>query len=81
MEKTHHRMARTAKFFSEHRGKQEIVLRVKQGSNPIFGFLIAYHHLHLYLRFLVDLELLDKCMVMESHLYESHVLFSTIGIG
>lgn len=59
-EKTHHIMARTAKFVSEHGGQSEIVLRVKQGSNPVFGFLMPDHHLHIYFRFLVDHpELLD----------------------
>lgn len=59
-EKTHHIIARTAKFVSEHGGQSEIVLRVKQGSNPVFGFLMPDHHLHIYFRFLVDHpELLD----------------------
>lgn len=53
-EKTHQIIARTAKFVSEHGGQSEIVLRVKQGSNPVFGFLMPDHHLHVYFRFLVD---------------------------
>lgn len=53
-EKTHQIIARTAKFVSEHGGQSEIVLRVKQGSNPVFGFLMPDHHLHIYFRFLVD---------------------------
>ncbi|PIA24878.1 hypothetical protein AQUCO_16300002v1 [Aquilegia coerulea] len=47
-------MARTAIFVSEHGGQSEIVLRVKQGNNPTFGFLMPDHYLHLYFRFLVD---------------------------
>jgi hypothetical protein len=53
-EKTHQIIARTAKFVSEHGGKSEIVLRVKQGSNLVFGFLMLDHHLHISFRFLVD---------------------------
>ncbi|KAE8125509.1 hypothetical protein FH972_020308 [Carpinus fangiana] len=41
-------------FVSEHGGQSEIVLRVKQGDNPAFGFLMPNHHLHAYFRFLVD---------------------------
>lgn len=47
-------MARTAIFVSEHGGQSEIVLRVKQGNNPTFGFLMPDHHLHVYFRYLVD---------------------------
>ncbi|XP_024021667.1 protein suppressor of white apricot isoform X2 [Morus notabilis] len=47
-------------FVSKHGGQSEIVLRVKQGDNPTFGFLMPDHHLHPYFRFLVDHnELLD----------------------
>lgn len=53
-EKVHQIIARTAKFVSEHGGQSEIVLRVKQGDNPTFGFLMPDHHLHAYFRFLVD---------------------------
>ncbi|KAL6615852.1 hypothetical protein ACP70R_038122 [Stipagrostis hirtigluma subsp. patula] len=53
-EKVHQIMARTALFVSEHGGQSEIVLRVKQGSNPTFGFLMPDHHLHSYFRYLVD---------------------------
>uniref|UniRef100_A0A7N0VB26 SURP motif domain-containing protein n=1 Tax=Kalanchoe fedtschenkoi TaxID=63787 RepID=A0A7N0VB26_KALFE len=53
-EKVHQIIARTAKFVSEHGGQSEIVLRVKQGDNPTFGFLMPNHHLHAYFRFLVD---------------------------
>ncbi|RWR97344.1 splicing factor, suppressor of white-apricot isoform X1 [Cinnamomum micranthum f. kanehirae] len=53
-EKVHQIMARTAKFVREHGGQSEIVLRVKQGDNPTFGFLMPDHHLHEYFRFLVD---------------------------
>ncbi|XP_062168788.1 uncharacterized protein LOC133874898 isoform X3 [Alnus glutinosa] len=41
-------------FVSEHGGQSEIVLRVKQGDNPTFGFLMPNHRLHAYFRFLVD---------------------------
>jgi len=47
-------MARTAIFVSEHGGQSEIVLRVKQGDNPTFGFLMPDNQLHPYFRFLVD---------------------------
>ncbi|KAG9447605.1 hypothetical protein H6P81_013733 [Aristolochia fimbriata] len=53
-EKLHQIISRTAKFVSEHGGQSEIVLRVKQGDNPTFGFLMPDHHLHPYFRFLVD---------------------------
>ncbi|CAN1147129.1 Splicing factor 3A subunit 1 [Linum perenne] len=41
-------------FVSTHGGQSEIVLRVKQGNNPSFGFLMPDHDLHPYFRFLVD---------------------------
>ncbi|XP_020701031.1 uncharacterized protein LOC110112965 isoform X2 [Dendrobium catenatum] len=53
-EKLHQIMARTAIFVSDHGGQSEIVLRVKQGNNPTFGFLMPDHHLHAYFRYLVD---------------------------
>ena len=53
-EKLHQIIARTAMFVSKHGGQSEIVLRVKQGDNPTFGFLMPGHHLHAYFRFLVD---------------------------
>lgn len=53
-EKLHQIIARTALFVSKHGGQSEIVLRVKQGDNPTFGFLMPDHHLHPYFRFLVD---------------------------
>ncbi|KAF8414122.1 hypothetical protein HHK36_002121 [Tetracentron sinense] len=53
-EKLHQIIARTAIFVSKHGGQSEIVLRVKQGDNPTFGFLMPDHHLHEYFRFLVD---------------------------
>lgn len=53
-EKVHQIIARTALFVSKHGGQSEIVLRVKQGNNPAFGFLMPDHHLHPYFRFLVD---------------------------
>lgn len=53
-EKVHQIIARTATFVSKHGGQSEIVLKVKQGDNPTFGFLMPNHHLHPYYRFLVD---------------------------
>ncbi|XP_015899480.3 uncharacterized protein LOC107432798 [Ziziphus jujuba] len=53
-EKVHQIIARTATFVSIHGGQSEIVLRVKQGDNPTFGFLMPDHHLHAYFRYLVD---------------------------
>ncbi|GLT61578.1 hypothetical protein SLA2020_342750 [Shorea laevis] len=53
-EKLHQIIARTATFVSKHGGQSEIVLRVKQGDNPTFGFLMPDHPLHPYFRFLVD---------------------------
>ncbi|KAL3681358.1 hypothetical protein R1sor_024314 [Riccia sorocarpa] len=52
--KVHQIMAGTAKFVIEHGGQAEIVLRVKQASNPTFGFLMPDHYHHEYFRFLVD---------------------------
>lgn len=53
-EKIHQIIARTAIFVSKHGGQTEIILRVKQGDNPTFGFLMPDHHLHAYFRYLVD---------------------------
>ncbi|KAK2970934.1 hypothetical protein RJ640_004726 [Escallonia rubra] len=53
-EKVHQIIARTAMFVSKHGGQSEIILRVKQGDNPTFGFLMPDHQLHAYFRFLVD---------------------------
>ncbi|PVH38175.1 hypothetical protein PAHAL_5G193500 [Panicum hallii] len=53
-EKAHQIIARTALFVSEHGGQSEIVLRVKQGNNPTFGFLMPDHNLHSYFRYLVE---------------------------
>nr|XP_011461057.1 PREDICTED: splicing factor, suppressor of white-apricot homolog isoform X2 [Fragaria vesca subsp. vesca] len=53
-EKIHQIIARTAMFVAKHGGQSEIVLRVKQGDNAMFGFLMPDHHLHAYFRFLVD---------------------------
>ncbi|KAA8526996.1 hypothetical protein F0562_008775 [Nyssa sinensis] len=52
--KVHHIIARTAMFVNELGLQSEIVLRVKQGDNPTFGFLMPNHHLHASFRFLVD---------------------------
>ncbi|KAK4398545.1 hypothetical protein Sango_1330000 [Sesamum angolense] len=53
-EKAHQIIARTAMFVGKNGGQSEIILRVKQGDNPTFGFLMPGHHLHAYFRFLVD---------------------------
>ncbi|CAH1449752.1 unnamed protein product [Lactuca virosa] len=53
-EKAHQIISRTALFVSKNGGQSEIVLRVKQGDNPTFGFLMPDHHLHPYFRFLVN---------------------------
>lgn len=53
-EKLHQIIARTAMFVSKHGGQSEIILRVKQGDNPTFGFLMPDHQLHSYFRFLLD---------------------------
>ncbi|XP_031115509.1 protein suppressor of white apricot isoform X2 [Ipomoea triloba] len=53
-EKDHQIIAKTAQFVSRHGGQSEIVLRVKQGDNPTFGFLMPDHYVHPYYRFLVD---------------------------
>ncbi|XP_076892475.1 uncharacterized protein LOC143544211 [Bidens hawaiensis] len=53
-EKVHQIIARTALFVSKNGGQSEIILRVKQGDNPTFGFLMPDHHLHPYFRYLVD---------------------------
>uniref|UniRef100_A0A803LY49 SURP motif domain-containing protein n=1 Tax=Chenopodium quinoa TaxID=63459 RepID=A0A803LY49_CHEQI len=53
-DKVHQIIARTALFVGENGGQSEIVLRVKQGDNPTFGFLMPHHHLHPYFRYLVD---------------------------
>lgn len=62
-EKVHQIIARTAIFVSKHGGQSEIVLRVKQGDNPTFGFLMPDHYLHPYFRFLVDHEELLKSVI------------------
>lgn len=53
-EKVHQIISRTAMFVSKHGSQSEIILRVKQGDNPTFGFLMPNHHLHPYFRYLVD---------------------------
>ncbi|XP_010536675.1 PREDICTED: protein suppressor of white apricot isoform X2 [Tarenaya hassleriana] len=53
-EKLHQIITRTAMFVGKHGGQSEIVLRVKQGGNPTFGFLMPDHRLHPYFRYLVE---------------------------
>ncbi|GAB2277766.1 hypothetical protein Dimus_012469 [Dionaea muscipula] len=62
-EKVHQIIARTAMFVSKHGGQSEIVLRVKQGDNPSFGFLMPHHHLHPYFRYLVNHQELLKISI------------------
>lgn len=50
----HQIIARTVTFVIKNGVQSEIVLRVKQGGNPTFGFLMPDHHLHPYFRYLVD---------------------------
>ncbi|KAL2316726.1 hypothetical protein Fmac_030602 [Flemingia macrophylla] len=60
-EKAHQIISRTALFVSKHGSQSEIILRVKQGDNPTFGFLMPDHRLHAYFKFLVEhQELLAK---------------------
>ncbi|XP_044499081.1 splicing factor, suppressor of white-apricot homolog isoform X1 [Mangifera indica] len=75
-EKVHQIIARTAMFVSKHGGQSEIVLRVKQGDNPTFGFLMPDHHLHSYFRFLVD----NSDLLSEENKNESG-LDQTTGVG
>ncbi|KAM1228106.1 hypothetical protein ACFX2J_007238 [Malus domestica] len=60
-EKVHQIIARTALFVAKHGGQSEIILRVKQGDNPTFGFLMPDHYLHAYFRFLVNHQELLEC--------------------
>lgn len=53
-EKVHQIIARTALFVNKNGGQSEIILRVKQGDNPTFGFLMPDHHLHAYFKYLVE---------------------------
>ncbi|XP_010443114.1 PREDICTED: protein suppressor of white apricot-like isoform X2 [Camelina sativa] len=71
-EKLHQIITKTSSFVSKHGGQSEIVLRVKQGGNPTFGFLMPDHHLHPYFRFLVDhQELLTEKSSVEEKKNES----------
>lgn len=62
-DKVHQIISRTATFVSKHGSQSEIILRVKQGDNPTFGFLMPDHHLHPYFRFLVDHQELLKANI------------------
>lgn len=75
-------MARTAIFVSKHGGQSEIVLRVKQGDNPTFGFLMPDHRLHPYFRFLVDhQELLSSNSIDEESKADSSLDQASSGRG
>eukprot|EP00854_Cymbomonas_tetramitiformis_P005945 gene5945-7148_t len=53
--KQHLIISKTANFVRDHGGLQtEIVLRVKQASNPNFGFLFPDSELYPYFRFIID---------------------------
>ncbi|TYI31881.1 hypothetical protein ES332_A04G017000v1 [Gossypium tomentosum] len=81
-EKVHQIMARTAIFVSKHGGQSEIVLRVKQGDNPTFGFLMPDHRLHPYFRFLVDhQELLSSNSIDEESKADSSLDQASSGRG
>ncbi|CAJ2633935.1 unnamed protein product [Trifolium pratense] len=66
-EKLHQIISRTAMFVSKNGSQSEIILRVKQGDNPTFGFLMPDHHLHPYFRFLVDHQELLKVDKVNVH--------------
>lgn len=53
-EKLHQIIVGTAKFVKEHGGQSEVLLKVKQGNNPMFAFLNIDHHLHEYYKYLVQ---------------------------
>lgn len=69
-------------FVSKHGGQSEIVLRVKQGDNPTFGFLMPDHHIHPYFRFLVDhQELLESGGKSKEEEKEANTDYQTNGLG
>lgn len=53
-EKLYNILVKTARFVSKHGPQSEIVLRVKQGDSPNFGFLMPAHPLHTFFRLLVE---------------------------
>ncbi|GAQ80230.1 hypothetical protein KFL_000490200 [Klebsormidium nitens] len=53
-QKHHQVMLHTAKFVRTHGGQTEIILRVKQGSNPTFSFLMPEDPLHPFFHFMVE---------------------------
>ncbi|CAK7324569.1 unnamed protein product [Dovyalis caffra] len=73
-EKLHQIIERTAMFVSKYGGQSEIVLRVKQGDNPTFGFLMPDHNLHPYFRFLVDHEELLKSDIDSKSIEEENIV-------
>ena len=56
-------MVQTAKFVRESKGHSELVLRVRQASNPNFAFLRPDDLRHPYFRWLVtaDPQVADPC--------------------
>jgi hypothetical protein len=60
-------MLHTAKFVHTHGGQTEIILRVKQGDNPTFGFLMPGDPLHPFFRYMVEnYEQLVEAMQMQA---------------
>lgn len=53
-ERQHKIITETAKFLRINGGQVEVLLKVKQASNPNFGFLNHDHPLHPYYRWIVD---------------------------
>ena len=46
-------MLNTSRFVAEAGGQAELVLRVRQGTNPHFAFMKPDHRLHPYFRWLL----------------------------
>ncbi|GAB2230517.1 hypothetical protein Drorol1_Dr00014786 [Drosera rotundifolia] len=80
-EKMHQIIARTSTYVSEHGGQSEIVLRVKQGDNPTFGFLMPHHHLHPYFRYLVDHQELLKAGIDADSQKDTTLQANGVGAG
>lgn len=47
-------LVETARFVRRSGGQVEVLLRVKQGSNPTFSFLFPRDRSHLYYRWIVE---------------------------
>ncbi len=44
----------TARFVRSNGGQVEVLLRVKQAANPLFGFLLPGNAMHAYYRWAVE---------------------------